>query len=338
MTAFNEEPTKTEVRAAPLVTPTAADEHLAVDVDKIQADPDQPRKTFHESGIADLAASIKQNGLLQPIVVRPVDAGYVVVAGERRLRAVQKLGLKTIQCVVRHLSDIHTVRILQLVENEDREPLDMVELALSLRRDMEDSGVSRDELQKQLKWSRQRLSEYLSVAKAPDYVHRYAKEHKVKGTLLNDNGDPALDVSGKPQPHEYRLAPLSAKHIVLLARYDTRLRAIEKARKNNDGGGRALPFEKLVVKIGDKASLKEWSRRKLEKAIKDQVSALEGDGKSAPHDAESKQSESKARVSDTAASFSANDLSAMDGGQKKLFVTQLTALLSPHFQSVIIDP
>lgn len=99
-----------------------------ISLDAITADPNQPRRSFDEGALEELAASITQHGVLQPIVVTPKDDGYQIVAGERRYRAAKKAGLDTIPALVRALSDQHKLEI-SLIENLQRRDLNILETA-----------------------------------------------------------------------------------------------------------------------------------------------------------------------------------------------------------------
>lgn len=88
--------------------------------------PLQPRRSFEEAGLAELAASLREHGVLQPLLVRPVDGSYEIVAGERRWRAAQLAGLTEVPVVVRHLSD-EQARLAALIENLQREDLNLVD-------------------------------------------------------------------------------------------------------------------------------------------------------------------------------------------------------------------
>ena len=113
--------------------PTASqDEQISelrhIKLSEIAADPDQPRRTFDESALDELAASIKEHGILQPIVVTRNPKGYVIVAGERRYRAAKQAGLDKVPALVRTLSDQHKLE-LSLIENLQRRDLNVLETA-----------------------------------------------------------------------------------------------------------------------------------------------------------------------------------------------------------------
>lgn len=104
-----------------------------VEVEKLRGSPYQPRRRMDEEKVAELAASIAEKGVLQPLLVRPVEDGFEIVAGERRFRAARKAGLSTVPVVVRELSDQETLEIA-IVENLQREDLTALEEARAFER------------------------------------------------------------------------------------------------------------------------------------------------------------------------------------------------------------
>ena len=104
---------------------------MSIQVDSIRNNPLQPRKTFDEAGLASLAASLRDRGALQPIVVRPAEGGYELVAGERRLRAAKLAGLAELPAIVRSTGDSELLE-LALIENIQRTDLNAVERAKAL--------------------------------------------------------------------------------------------------------------------------------------------------------------------------------------------------------------
>ena len=121
---------KTEARAAATPTETEVDDSRVImaKADEIQASPFQPRRTFNEEQIAELAASIRERGLVQPLVVRRVKGQFELIAGERRLRAVRSLGMSEVKVVVMEATD-REVAELALIENLQREDLTPLEEA-----------------------------------------------------------------------------------------------------------------------------------------------------------------------------------------------------------------
>ena len=110
----------------------------------IRANPAQPRQVFQEEGIAELADSIRQHGILQPLSVRRVGTGYELVAGERRLRAAKLAGLTEVPCIVMQMDDRES-GFAALVENLQRQDLDFIEEAVGISRLMELGGMSQEQ-------------------------------------------------------------------------------------------------------------------------------------------------------------------------------------------------
>ena len=117
----------------------------------------QPREYFDEEALAALSDSIKEYGVIQPIVVNKTDRGYIIVAGERRWRAAKKAGLKTIPVVVRELDDRAAAEIA-LVENLQREDLNPIEVAEGYRSLMDEYGLTQEEISARLGKSRSAIA------------------------------------------------------------------------------------------------------------------------------------------------------------------------------------
>lgn len=116
---------------------------VAARVEAIRPNPWQPRTTFQEQSLRELADSIRQRGVLQPLVVRPVDGGYELISGERRFRAAQMVGLEQVPIVVRETTDTEMLEIA-LIENVQREDLNPIEEARAYRRMVEELGLTQD--------------------------------------------------------------------------------------------------------------------------------------------------------------------------------------------------
>lgn len=96
-----------------------------ISIDAIKPNAAQPRKTFDKEKLEDMAASIKEHGIIQPIIVRPSGKGYEIVAGERRYRAARAAGLKEVPCIVRELTDRENM-LFAIIENMQREDLSFI--------------------------------------------------------------------------------------------------------------------------------------------------------------------------------------------------------------------
>ena len=128
-----------------------------IKITKIEPDKEQPRKRFDEEKLDELANSIKQYGVIQPIIVTLKDDYYQIIAGERRWRAAKKAGLTEIPCLVRTKTEQEN-REIALIENIQRENLNPIEKAKGLRRLLDDYGLTQQELADKLGMSRSGLT------------------------------------------------------------------------------------------------------------------------------------------------------------------------------------
>jgi ParB family transcriptional regulator, chromosome partitioning protein len=144
---------------------------LEVAVDRITPSPFQPRRTFDEAKIEELAASIRNQGIIQPLVVRPKNDGFELIAGERRWRAAMKAGLSRVPVVVRAASD-HEALQLALVENLQREDLNPIEEASGYRRLQEEFQWSQEEMAERVGKSRPAIANSLRLLALPPEVQQ----------------------------------------------------------------------------------------------------------------------------------------------------------------------
>lgn len=138
----------------------------------IRANPYQPRKFFDPIQLEELAKSIKEYGVIQPIIVRSVNNGYELVAGERRLRASQSLGMKTIPAITRSLSD-NDMAEMALIENLQREDLNYFEEAEGYKRLIRDFDLTQEDIARRVGKSQSTIANKLRLLKLPEIV----KEH-----------------------------------------------------------------------------------------------------------------------------------------------------------------
>jgi len=145
------------------------DKIVELPLSKIVPNPYQPRIHFNEESINELSESIKRHGLLQPVVVIEQDNEYVLIAGERRVRASKVAGLKTIKAIVADI-DRSKFREFALIENIQRESLNPVELAKSYKELIEDYGITHEELSKVIHKSRTQITNTLRLLQLSEYV------------------------------------------------------------------------------------------------------------------------------------------------------------------------
>lgn len=138
---------------------------------EIEPDPDQPRKKFDDDALAGLAASITENGLLQPIAVRPkrIGTGYLIIAGERRWRAARLAGLDEVPVLIKDVTD-EQAAALALIENLQREDLDPIEVAEGCRQLIEKYGLTQETAAKRLGKSRSAVTNSLRLLALPEEV------------------------------------------------------------------------------------------------------------------------------------------------------------------------
>ena len=160
----------------------------------------QPRKEFDEKALSELAESISEHGLLQPLLVRPLTlGGYEIVAGERRYRACRMAGLTEVPVIIRELSESETME-LALIENLQREDLTPLEEAMGSEVLMNEHGFTQDEVSKSVGKSRPAIANALRLLKLPEGVKELLKENKIsaghaRALLSLENEDDMLELA-----------------------------------------------------------------------------------------------------------------------------------------------
>ena len=171
---------------------------LTVDLDKLMAREDQPRKSFDDDSLKELANSIKADGVIQPIVVRKVDDRYEIIAGERRFRASKLAGLEKVPVVVKNVTD-RKARELALVENIQREDLNPIEEAISLKTLMEEYKLTQQELSDIIGKSRSYIANNLRLLNLSDHI----KEYLIRGELSPSQGRTLLSLETDEERNKY---------------------------------------------------------------------------------------------------------------------------------------
>ena len=146
-----------------------------IDINDIKPNSNQPRKTFDEDKLNELAASIEEHGLIQPLVLRKAEKGYEIVAGERRWRAARKIGIREIPCIVRELTDEENM-LLAIIENMQREDLNPIEEAEGIRQMIETYGLTQEEVSTSVGKSRPYIANSLRLLRLPETVRKYIED------------------------------------------------------------------------------------------------------------------------------------------------------------------
>ncbi|HAR3088773.1 TPA: ParB/RepB/Spo0J family partition protein [Staphylococcus aureus] len=176
------------------ITKTKDEQIKQIDISDIKPNPYQPRKTFDENHLNDLADSIKQYGILQPIVLRKTVQGYYIVVGERRFRASKIAGLKYVSAIIKDLTDEDMME-LAVIENLQREDLNAIEEAESYQRLMTDLKITQQEVAKRLSKSRPYIANMLRLLHLPKKIADMVKD----GRLTIAHGRTLLAIKDEQQ-------------------------------------------------------------------------------------------------------------------------------------------
>ncbi|HCV2497686.1 TPA: ParB/RepB/Spo0J family partition protein [Staphylococcus aureus] len=176
------------------ITKTKDEQIKQIDISDIKPNPYQPRNTFDENHLNDLADSIKQYGILQPIVLRKTVQGYYIVVGERRFRASKIAGLKYVSAIIKDLTDEDMME-LAVIENLQREDLNAIEEAESYQRLMTDLKITQQEVAKRLSKSRPYIANMLRLLHLPKKIADMVKD----GRLTSAHGRTLLAIKDEQQ-------------------------------------------------------------------------------------------------------------------------------------------
>ena len=169
-----------------------------IDITEIIPNPTQPRTQFDEEALDELADSIRQLGVIQPVTVKKGDGGkYVIISGERRWRAAQRADLKTLPAYIREVDD-ENLHAMALVENIQRQDLNAIEIALGMQRLIDECNLTQDALSEKVGKKRSSVSNYLRLLKLPDQVQLALKE----GLISMGH---AKAIAGAPEELQLRL-------------------------------------------------------------------------------------------------------------------------------------
>ena len=207
----------------------------ALPVSSIQPNPHQPRQHFDEESLASLAESIREVGVLQPILVRALDDGnYELIAGERRWRASRRVGIQTIPAIIRHADDAASLQ-QAIVENVQREQLSPLEEAAAYQQLIEDFSLTHDDVAVRVGKSRATITNTLRLLQLPATIQRYLQE----GTLRMGHARALL---GTPdRAFQEQLARRAVNEDLSVREVEEAVRARADAPSSVKAGGASTP-------------------------------------------------------------------------------------------------
>lgn len=220
----------------PELVDAPAGEFMVVEEHLISRNPWQPRKEFHQDALDELVESVRQHGVLQPLLVRAVEVGYQLIAGERRLLAARKVGIARIPCRVIELDD-KSVCEVAIIENVQRADLNDLEKAQAFQEYLDKFGGTIEELAKKLGKDRSTISNCLRLLELPDFV----KIAMQQGKITAGHGRAML-----PLEHE-------ADQIAMCQRIQSEHLSVRQTEdqvriRNQDPEGATIPFENTSSK------------------------------------------------------------------------------------------
>lgn len=210
----------------PEETESASNEKVVdkISIQMIKANESQPRKNFEEDKIIQLADSIKEHGIIQPIILKKDGETYTIVAGERRWRAAKQIGLKEIPAVVMDLTDKQILEI-SLIENIQREDLNPIEEAIAYKRLIDEFDLTQDELGKRIGKSRTAITNCMRLLNLDKRVQDYL----IEGVISEGHGRALLAIGNKEV--QYKLAQTIIDEGLNVRQVETLIKNLDKDKK-----------------------------------------------------------------------------------------------------------
>lgn len=175
---FNNEPIEYNKMESKIIEETPKENIVELNLDELRANPYQPRKVFDEAALQDLANSIKEHGVFQPIIAKKSIKGYEIIAGERRVKASRLAGLKTVPAIIREFTDNEMMEIA-LLENLQRENLNAIEEAEAYKNLLTTLDITQDKLAQRIGKSRSYITNMIGLLNLPEQVKKLLEEKKI---------------------------------------------------------------------------------------------------------------------------------------------------------------
>lgn len=224
-----------------------------IKLSEILPNPNQPRKTFSDFSIEELASTIKTHGIIQPVVVQKVDRGYELISGERRVRACRKAGFQKIPAIIKSVSKKESME-MALLENIQREDLNPIDEAFAYQRLSDELGIKISELATRIGKNRTTISNLIRLLNFPSKIQEYLRSGKI--------------TEGQARP------------VLSIAEEKKQIETIEKiiqgswtARQVEDYVADLIGDSKIKSKVSTREKKKDPSIMKLESKIRNKISA-----------------------------------------------------------------
>lgn len=228
---------------------------VTLKLSELQPNRQQPRRDFDEKSLAELADSISQHGILQPLLVRPfMDGGYQIVAGERRFRAARMAGLVEVPVVIRDLTDAETMQ-LALIENLQREDLNPIEEAMGYKQLMDEHGLKQEDVSRVVGKSRPAIANALRLLSLPQDILQLISDGKLSAghgrTLLSFKSEKDMEKAARLAATE----DISVRELERMAKRCNKALEAENTKKS---------YERKLSYFGEvELALKEHLGRKI---------------------------------------------------------------------------
>lgn len=246
-----------------------------IDVAALVPNSSQPRKKFDEEKLKALEESIIDHGVLQPIIVRPKDGRYEIVAGERRWRASTAAGLESVPCIVRDLDDRENM-LMALIENMQREDLDPIEEAEAFQEMSDIYGLTHAEISKTVGRSRPYITNSLRLLKLPEEIRTFVSEGKLSGgharCLAGVSDEEKMIVYAR----KCVARSLSVRELEKMLRDAAKPKPVKKARQESILAEEKNLTESLGVKVGIKEGKNHKGRIELSFTSREEMETLIG--------------------------------------------------------------
>lgn len=217
-------------------------EPVEIEIGLIDRNPDQPRKIFDEKALNELAVSIREHGVIQPIIVKKVNERYIIVAGERRWRASRLASLKTIPCLVREYNE-KEISEIAIIENLQREDLNPIESARAIKNLMNQFGMTQEEVADKIGKSRSAITNTLRLLNLPESIINLVEINKLSA------GHARALLGLEDVLKQKQIALVAVEKQLSVRDVENLVREAEKPVKNTEKPEKSLELKDFEAKI-----------------------------------------------------------------------------------------